>query len=100
MDEKEELKLKRLLKSRYVATIAVGGAIDTGLFLGSGTAVRSAGPSTILSYLIVGAISSFIMKALGELILVEPDQHSLIESVEKYLGSRVELAVGRTYWLC
>ena len=54
MDEKEKLKLKRSLKSRHVTMIAIGGAIGTGLFLGSGTAIQSAGPSIILSYLIVG----------------------------------------------
>lgn len=65
--------------------IAIGGAIGTGLFLGSGTAIQSAGPSIILSYLIVGIISFFMMRALGELILADPEQHSFIESVKKYL---------------
>ena len=64
MDEKEKLKLKRSLKSRHVTMIAIGGAIGTGLFLGSGTAIQSAGPSIILSYLIVGIISFFMMADL------------------------------------
>ena len=72
MDEKEKLKLKRSLKSRHVTMIAIGGAIGTGLFLGSGTAIQSAGPSIILSYLIVGIITFFMMRALGELILADP----------------------------
>ena len=80
MDEKE--KLKRSLKSRHVTMIAIGGAIGTGLFLGSGTAIQSAGPSIILSYLIVGIISFFMMRDLGELILEDPEQHSFIESVK------------------
>ncbi len=49
----ESKKLKRGLKSRHVTMIAIGGAIGTGLFLGSGSAIHSAGPSIILSYLIV-----------------------------------------------
>ena len=93
MDEKEKLKLKRSLKSRHVTMIAIGGAIGTGLFLGSGTAIQSAGPSIILSYLIVGIISFFMMRALGELILADPEQHSFIESVKKYLGNRMEFVV-------
>ena len=100
MDEKEKLKLKRSLKSRHVTMIAIGGAIGTGLFLGSGTAIQSAGPSIILSYLIVGIISFFMMRALGELILADPEQHSFIESVKKYLGNRMEFVAGWTYWLC
>lgn len=51
MDEKPGLK--RGLKSRHVTMIAIGGAIGTGLFLGSGSAIHSAGPSIILSYLIL-----------------------------------------------
>lgn len=57
MDEKP--RLKRGLKSRHVTMIAIGGAIGTGLFLGSGSAIHSAGPSIILSYLIVGIITFF-----------------------------------------
>ena len=53
----ENTKLKRGLKSRHVTMIAIGGAIGTGLFLGSGSAIHSAGPSIILSYLIVGIIT-------------------------------------------
>ena len=75
--------------------IAIGGAIGTGLFLGSGSAIHSAGPSIILSYLIVG-----MMRALGELILADPDSHSFLESIKKYLGKRAEFVAGWTYWAC
>ena len=54
MDEQQHQKLQRSLKSRHVTMIAIGGAIGTGLFLGSGRAIQQAGPAIILSYLIVG----------------------------------------------
>ena len=69
MDEQQQQKLKRSLKSRHVTMIAIGGAIGTGLFLGSGKAIQQAGPAIILSYLIVGIFCFFMMRALGELIL-------------------------------
>lgn len=98
MDEKPGLK--RGLKSRHVTMIAIGGAIGTGLFLGSGSAIHSAGPSIILSYLIVGIITFFMMRALGELILADPDSHSFLESIKKYLGKRAEFVAGWMYWAC
>ena len=98
MDEKP--RLKRGLKSRHVTMIAIGGAIGTGLFLGSGSAIHSAGPSIILSYLIVGIITFFMMRALGELILADPESHSFLESIKKYLGKRAEFVAGWVYWAC
>lgn len=93
-------KLNRGLKSRHVTMIAIGGAIGTGLFLGSGSAIRSAGPSIILSYLIVGIITFFMMRALGELILADPSKHSFLDAVRTYLGARVEFVAGWAYWAC
>ena len=92
MDEQQEQKLSRALKSRHITMIAIGGAIGTGLFLGSGTAIHAAGPSIILSYLIVGIFCFFMMRALGELILADTTKHSFIDSVKEYLGDLADLA--------
>ena len=100
MDEQQEQKLSRALKSRHITMIAIGGAIGTGLFLGSGTAIHAAGPSIILSYLIVGIFCFFMMRALGELILADTTKHSFIDSVKEYLGDRMEFVAGWTYWSC
>lgn len=101
MDENgSKPKLNRGLKSRHVTMIAIGGAIGTGLFLGSGSAIRSAGPAIILSYLIVGIITFFMMRALGELILADPNKHSFLQAVKEYLGDRVEFVAGWAYWAC
>ncbi|MBP2057467.1 AAT family amino acid transporter [Lactobacillus colini] len=100
MPNREKNKLQQSLKTRHVMMIAIGGAIGTGLFLGSGSAIKSSGPSIILSYLIVGIITFFMMRALGELILSAPDNTSFITAVKKYLGDRVEFVVGWTYWMC
>ncbi len=60
-----EQKLSRGLKNRHIQLIAIGGAIGTGLFLGSGKSIHFAGPSSLFAYLITGIICFFIMRSLG-----------------------------------
>ncbi len=100
MDEQQSKKLQRSLKSRHITMIAIGGAIGTGLFLGSGSAIHAAGPSIILSYLIVGIFIFFMMRALGELLLEDPSRHSFIDAIQYYLGDRMEFIAGWMYWAC
>lgn len=99
MDD-NKIKLSRGLKSRHIMMIAIGGAIGTGLFLGSGSAIHKAGPSIILAYLIVGVFCFFMMRAIGELLLSDLSKHSFIEFIKEYLGDRMEFIAGWTYWFC
>lgn len=100
MEDDKQITLSRGLKSRHIQMIAIGGAIGTGLFLGSGSAIRNAGPSIILSYLIVGIFCFFMMRAIGELLLSDTNKHSFIDFVKEYLGDRMEFITGWTYWSC
>ena len=100
MDQQDEQKLSRSLKSRHITMIAIGGAIGTGLFLGSGSAIKAAGPSIILTYLIVGIFCFFMMRALGELLLADLSKHSFIDSIQEYLGDRMGFIAGWMYWSC
>lgn len=92
--------LSRSLKSRHIQMIAIGGAIGTGLFLGSGSAIHTSGPSIILSYLIVGVFCFLLMRGIGELLLSDTSKHSFLDFVKIYLGDRWEFVTGWTYWFC
>ena len=96
----EENKLARKLSSRHVQMIALGGAIGTGLFLGSGNAIHQAGPILLVLYLVAGIFCFFMMRAIGELVLSDTSKSSFIEFVRAYLGDRFEFVIGWTYWLC
>ena len=92
--------LSRGLKNRHVQLLAIGGAIGTGLFLGSGRSIHLAGPSILFAYMITGAICFFIMRALGELLLSNLNYHSFVDFVYDYLGERAAFITGWTYWFC
>jgi amino acid transporter len=63
-----ETKLQRGLKARHITMIAIGGAIGTGLIIGTGAALARAGPASILiSYTFVGFLVFIVMAALGEM---------------------------------
>ncbi|MGG0736356.1 amino acid permease [Niallia taxi] len=96
----QEQKLARGLKNRHVQLIAIGGAIGTGLFLGSGKSIHLAGPSILFAYLITGIICFLIMRALGELLLSNMQYHSFVDFVQDYLGSMAAFITGWTYWFC
>ena len=98
MNEKQTLS--RSLGSRHIQMIAIGGAIGTGLFLGSGEAIHKSGPSIIFSYLITGLFCFLMMRAIGELLLSDTTKHSFLEFIREYLGDRFEFVTGWAYWFC
>lgn len=95
----EETKLERGLSARHVEMIALGGTIGTGLFLGAGRSISTAGPAILLVYIITGLFMFWMMRALGELLLTDPDKPTFVAFIEKYLGKRTGFVIGWTYWL-
>ncbi|KAF7597920.1 MAG: aromatic amino acid transporter AroP [Candidatus Dactylopiibacterium carminicum] len=95
-DKKEGLQ--RGLKNRHIQLIALGGAIGTGLFLGSAGVLQMAGPSMILGYAIGGLIAFLIMRQLGEMIVEEPVAGSFSHFAHKYWGPFAGFLSGWNYW--
>ena len=80
---KEELS--RGLSSRHIQMIALGGTIGVGLFMGSASTIKWTGPSVILAYGLVGIFIYFIMRAMGEMLYVEPSTGSFATFGYKYI---------------
>ncbi|MED3629656.1 amino acid permease [Bacillus subtilis] len=99
-DNINQRTLQRGLKNRHIQLIAIGGAIGTGLFLGSGKSIHFAGPSILFAYMITGTICFFIMRSLGELLLSNLNYHSFVDFVQDYLGDMAAFITGWTYWFC
>ncbi|MBZ6448816.1 MAG: gamma-aminobutyrate permease, partial [Staphylococcus saprophyticus] len=92
-------KLQRELSNRHIQLIAIGGAIGTGLFLGAGQSIHLAGPSILLTYIIVGFVLFMFMRAMGELLLSNLGFKSFGDIAHHHIGSMAGFMVGWTYWL-
>ena len=78
--------LQRGLTNRHIQLIAIGGAIGTGLFMGSGKTISLAGPSIIFVYMIIGFVLFFVMRAMGELLLSNLEYKSFSDFAGDLLG--------------
>ena len=92
--------LHRSLGALKMATFAVGGAIGTGLFLGSGAVLPLAGPAAIVSYSLGAAISLAVAMAMGELAVRHPQAGAFGVAADEYLGPWAGFVVRAGYWLC
>ncbi len=92
--------LKRAMSTRHLVMISLGGAIGTGLFLGSGEVIAQTGPvGAIISYILGGIIAYMVMLCLGELAVHMPESGSFGTYAQKYIGPATGYTVTWLYWL-
>ncbi|WP_227996553.1 amino acid permease [Nocardia australiensis] len=87
------------LKPRQLQMIAIGGAIGTGLFLGAGGRLATAGPGLFLVYAVCGVFVFFILRALGELVLHRPSSGSFVSYAREFFGEKAAFVAGWMYFL-
>src|SRR5579863_8603795 len=95
-----ERGLRRSLSARKLSMIAIGGAIGTGLFLGSGFAIGTAGPGVLLSYAIGALIALLLVGCLAEMTVAHPTTGSFGAYAEHYIGPLAGFLVRYAYLAC
>ncbi|CCH79143.1 putative amino acid permease [Nostocoides japonicum T1-X7] len=95
----DQVGYKQSLGRRQVQMIALGGAIGTGLFLGSAAKMSSTGPALVVSYLVTGAIAYLLMRALGELVLHRATSGGFVSYMREFFGEKWAFVTGWMYWL-
>ena len=90
-----ESSLHRGLKARHISMIAIGGALGTGLIIGTGSALAKAGPGSLLiSYTFVGALVFMIMAGLGEMAAWLPLSAGFTGYATRYCHPSLGFALG------
>lgn len=96
---REDSGYHKTLNNRQLQMIALGGAIGTGLFLGAGGRLASAGPGLFLVYGVCGIFVFLILRALGELVLHRPSSGSFVSYAREFFGEKAAFVAGWMYFL-
>lgn len=84
-DKLPDGQLQRSLTSNQMQMIALGGTIGVGLFMGSTSTIKWTGPSVLLAYAFVGLLLYLVMRALGEMIFINPTTGSFADYATNYI---------------
>jgi amino acid transporter, AAT family len=94
-----ESGLSKALTRSQVVMIGLGGAIGTGLFMGSGLAIGYAGPAVVVSFAIAALAAVAIVFSLSEMAVVHPSAGSFGTYAEIYLNPWAGFIVRYSYWM-
>lgn len=91
-------RLKKKLEARHLSMIAIGGALGTGLLIGTGTALRTAGPGAVfISYSVIGFVVFMVLSALGEVATFIPLAEGFAGYCLRYVDEALGFACGWVY---
>ncbi|EAU88582.2 dicarboxylic amino acid permease [Coprinopsis cinerea okayama7 len=100
LHDPREASLHRGLKARQISMIALGGAVGTGLIIGSGTALRRGGPlGLLLGYAYVGFVCYLVMVSLGEMAAYLPHKKGFAGYATRFVDPALGFALGWNYLL-
>ncbi|RYL93502.1 amino acid permease [Sporolactobacillus sp. THM7-4] len=93
-----EKELDRSLSKRHIQMLALGGVIGVGLFYGSATAVKLAGPGVLISFVFCGILAAIVTRCLGEMTMENPISGSFSHFAGEYMGNRIGFLTSGMWW--
>lgn len=87
------------MKSRHLVMMSLGSAIGTGLFVGTGTGIATAGPAVLLSFIVASTLVILVMRMLGEMAAANPNSGAFSVYAEKAMGRTAGSTVGWLWWI-
>lgn len=91
-------KKEKGLGAWQLTMMALGTVIGGSFFLGSAVAVHTAGPSILIGFAFGGLLVYFILYALSELTVANPDSGSFRTFASQAFGEGTGFVVGWVYW--
>lgn len=90
--------LKKALEARHLSMIAIGGALGTGLLIGTGSALKTAGPGAVLiTYTLIGFVVFMVLSGLGEVATFIPLADGFAGYCSRYVDEALGFACGWVY---
>ncbi len=86
------------LSAWQLTMLALGSVIGGSFFLGSAVAIKAAGPAIVISYILGGILIYFILFALSEMTVANPDSGSFYTFTAQVFGPGAGFIVGWVYW--
>lgn len=91
-------KHEKGLSAWQLTMMAIGCVIGGSFFLGSAVAIQAAGPAILISFILGGILIYFILYALSEMTVANPDSGSFYTFTAKVFGPGAGFVVGWVYW--
>ena len=98
-DDRADGQLARSLGHGQMAMIAMGSALGTGLFLGSGEAIALAGPAVIITFAVGSLIAATIALSMGEMASRHPVRGGFGTLAARYLSPFWGYLSRWLYWI-
>ena len=86
------------LNAWQLTMMAMGSVIGGSFFLGLAVAIQAAGPAILISFILSGILVYFILYALSEMTVANPDSGSFYTFTAQVFGPESGFVVGWVYW--